>query len=176
MLAFPLFRGFMKLHRLTKALAGGMAFCAMAPAYAADTESANATLTVYEQIQFAILLEMDFGTVVSNPVGGVVHLDTSDGSRDCGGGSLTCTGTFNFARLQLSGSDANVRVTYAPSLQLNGPGSPILVEPEFVGGQGAVVQLTGGSAAFEFGAKLHVNPGQAPGTYSGVFTVDVGYE
>jgi Domain of unknown function (DUF4402) len=166
----------MKLHRLTKAMAVGLACYAAAPAHAGDTESATATFEVYEQIQFAILLEMDFGTVVSNPVGGIVHLDTSDSSRDCGGGSLTCTGTFNFARLQLSGSDANVRVTYDPSLQLNGPGSPILVEPEFIGGQGAVVQLTGGSAAFEFGAKLHVNPGQAPGTYSGIFTVDVSYE
>jgi Domain of unknown function (DUF4402) len=166
----------MKLSRFTKVLAMPAAIFAAVPAHAGDSESASATLQVYEQIQFAILLEMDFGTVVSNPVGGVVHLDTSDGSRDCGGGSLTCTGTFNFARLQLSGSDANVRVTYDPSLQLNGPGSPILVEPEFIGGQGAVVQLTGGSAAFEFGAKLHVNPGQAPGTYSGVFTVDVSYE
>jgi hypothetical protein len=166
----------MKLHRLTKAIAVGSACCAASSAHAGDIESANATLTVYEQIQFAILLEMDFGTVVSNPAGGIVHLDTSDGSRDCGGGSLTCTGTFNFARLQLSGSDANVRVTYDPSLQLNGPGASILVEPEFVGGQGAVVQLTGGSAEFEFGAKLHVNPGQAPGTYSGIFTVDVSYE
>jgi Domain of unknown function (DUF4402) len=166
----------MKLHRLTKVMAVGSACCAAAPAHAGDSDSATATFQVYEQIQFAILLEMDFGTVVSNPVGGIVHLDSSDGSRDCGGGSLTCTGTFNFARLQLSGSDANVRVTYDPSLQLNGPGSPILVEPEFVGGQGAVIQLTGGSAEFEFGAKLHVNPGQAPGTYSGIFTVDVSYE
>jgi Domain of unknown function (DUF4402) len=166
----------MTLHRHTKALAVGAAMFAVAPAHAGDNESASASLQVYEQIQFAILLEMDFGTVVSNPVGGVVHLDTSDGSRDCAGGSLTCTGTFNFARLQLSGSDANVRVTYDSSLQLSGPGAPITVEPEFVGGQGAVVQLTGGSAAFEFGAKLNVNPGQAPGTYSGIFTVDVSYE
>ena len=163
-------------RRIVKILTVGSAMCAASPTYAADSESGSATLQVYEQIQFAILLEMDFGTVVSNAVGGVVHLDTSDGSRDCARGSLTCTGVFNFARLQLSGSDANVRVTYAPSLQLNGPGSPILVEPEFVGGQGAVVQLTGGSAAFEFGAKLHVNPAQTPGTYSGVFTVDVSYE
>jgi hypothetical protein len=163
-------------QRIATILATGSALCVAAPAHAGDSENATASLRVYEQIQFAILLEMDFGTVVSNPVGGIVHLDTSDNSRDCGGGSLTCTGTFNFARLQLSGSDANVRVTYAPSLQLTGPGNPILVEPEFVGGQGAVVQLTGGSAAFEFGAKLHVNPGQAPGTYSGIFTVDVSYE
>lgn len=163
-------------RRLVVSVSIGAASTLAAPAQAADTESANAALTIYEQIQFAILLEMDFGTVVSNTAGGVVHLDTSDGSRDCAGGSLTCTGVFNFARLQLSGSDANVRVTYAPSLQLNGPGAPILVEPEFVGGQGAVVQLTGGSAAFEFGAKLHVNPAQTPGTYSGVFTVDVSYE
>ena len=162
--------------RIATILAVSSAICAAAPAHAGDSESATASLRVYEQIQFAILLEMDFGTVVSNPAGGIVHLDTSDNSRDCGGGSLTCTGTFNFARLQLSGSDANVRVTYDPSLQLNGPGTPILVEPEFVGGQGAVVQLTGGSAEFEFGAKLHVNPGQAPGTYSGNFSVDVSYE
>lgn len=163
-------------HHSTAAFSVCVALCSASPAVAADREGATASVGIYEKIQFAVLLEMDFGTVVSNPVGGVVHLDTSDGSRDCAGGSLTCTGIFNFARLQLTGTDANVLVTYSPSLQLTGPGSPILVEPEFVGGQGAIVQLTGGSAAFEFGAKLHVNPGQTPGTYSGIFTVDVSYE
>ncbi len=163
-------------HDFATAISVCMGLFAANPAFAADTENATASVEIYEKIQFAILLEMDFGTVVSNSTGGVVHLDTSDGSRDCAGGSLTCTGIFNFARLQLTGTDANVLVTYSPSLQLTGPGSPILVEPEFVGGQGAIVQLTGGSAAFEFGAKLHVNPGQTPGTYSGIFTVDVSYE
>jgi hypothetical protein len=148
-------------HNFATAISVCIGLFAATPAFAADTENATAS---------------DFGTVVSNSTGGVVHLDTSDGSRDCAGGSLTCTGIFNFARLQLTGTDANVLVTYSPSLQLTGPGSPILVEPEFVGGQGAIVQLTGGSAAFEFGAKLHVNPGQTPGTYSGIFTVDVSYE
>jgi type 1 fimbria pilin len=157
-----------------------LAFCATAfavpSANAGEIQTAPSTVQVYAPIQFAVLLEMDFGTVVSNSAGGTIHLDTSDGTRDCAGGSLTCIGAFNFARLELSGTDANVRISYDSSLELIGPGAPITVEPEFVGGQDAVVQLTGGNAVFDFGAKLHVNPGQKPGEYSGTFTVDVSYE
>jgi hypothetical protein len=78
--------------------------------------------------------------------------------------------------LQLSGSDANVVVTYDSSFSLNGPGVPILVEPQFPGGSGAVVQLTGGSAIFKFGALVHINPFQQPGAYNGIFLVDVSYQ
>jgi Domain of unknown function (DUF4402) len=142
----------------------------------AKTATANANATLYRPIQFAVLLELDFGSIVSDPTGGTIVLDPASGTRDCAGGALVCTGSFSWSRLQLTGSDATVVVTYAPSFTLTGPGTPISAELDFPGGSGTSVLLTGGSKTIELGAKLHVNPNQAPGPYSGVFSVDVNYQ
>jgi len=145
-----------------------------APAYA-DTQSASANVTLLQEIQFAVLLEMDFGRIAVGSAGGVVELAPSTNSRNCGTG-LTCVGGFSLSRLELSGSDALVRVTYQPDFELTGPGDPMRVEPSFPGGSGTIVPLTGGNATFEFGARLFVNPNQASGQYSGTFSVSVDYE
>jgi Domain of unknown function (DUF4402) len=142
----------------------------------ADTQTADAKARVYQPINFAVLLELDFGSVVSDPVGGTVVLDPATGTRDCAGGSLICAGNFSWSRLQLTGSDATVVVTYAPSFTLTGPGVPIIAELDFPGGSGTSVALTGGSKTIELGAKLHVNPNQVPGSYAGLFSVDVNYQ
>jgi Domain of unknown function (DUF4402) len=164
----------MKMHKTARIMVVITASLLPCAAHA-DVKVADATITVYEDIQFSVLLDMDFGTIVSDSTGGTVNIDPVNNSRTCPA-TMTCTGSFSFSELQLSGSDANVVVTYDPSFNLNGPGVPILVEPQFPGGSGAVVQLTGGSAIFKFGAQVHINPYQQPGAYNGVFTVDVSYQ
>lgn len=131
---------------------------------------------VLEDIRFAVLLDMDFGRIAvrDNVTGGDVTIDPSSTGRSCSP-SIVCTGSWAVSRLDLSGSDANVQVNFDPSFQLTGPGDPIQAEPRFPGGPGAVVRLTGGHAVVNFGAVLHVNPGQAPGHYSGQFTVNLEY-
>jgi hypothetical protein len=141
----------------------------------AETQTADARARIYKPINFAVLLELDFGTIVSDPTGGTIVLDPGTGTRDCAGGSLICTGSFSWSRLQLTGSDATVVVTYAPNFTLTGPGDPISAELDFPGGSGTSVALTGGSTTIEIGAKLHVNANQTPGSYAGLFSVDVNY-
>jgi hypothetical protein len=147
---------------------------AATPAAAADT-TGTGTAAIYEPIQFAVLLDMDFGKIVSDTTGGTVHIDPVNITRSCPV-TMTCLGTFSFSELQLTGSDATVVVSYSPSFQLTGPGAPITVEPEFPGGSGTAIQLTGGSAIFQFGAQVHINPNQTAGSYTGNFSVDVSYQ
>lgn len=142
---------------------------------AAETQSAVSEARVLRPINFALLLELDFGQVVATPTGGTIILDPISSSRDCSNGGLVCSGSYSVARLVLTGSDALVTVTYAPTLQLTGPGAPMTVTPLFVGGSGAQVQLIGGTATFDFGAELLVNPNQVEGDYTGTFTVNVDY-
>jgi Domain of unknown function (DUF4402) len=160
--------------KITACTAIAAATLFVSPALAA-TASGNGKVTVYETLNFAVLLEMDFGKIVSDGAGGMVDLDPVTNARNCPS-NLNCIGTFSFARLHLTGSDAQVRVNYDTSFQLTGPGDPITVEPTFTGGQGTIVQLSGGQADFDFGAKLHVNPGQLAGNYSGQFNVDIDYQ
>lgn len=149
----------------------------LAPVAPASAQAAaDASAQIYQEIRFAVLLELDFGSIVSTPAGGTVTLDPATNSRDCAGGALVCSGGFSWSRLSLTGSDSIVEVTYAPSFTLYGPGVPITAELQFPGGSGSTVALTGGSATIDIGASLHVNPDQVPGEYTGEFSVDVNYQ
>mgnify|MGYP003627680239 FL=1 len=158
-------------YLMAAAVMGGV----MVPSGAmAETASAEAKAQVYVPIQFAVLLEMDFGNIVSSSSGGRVVLDPVASARDCG--AMICTGSFSWSRLAVSGSDATVEISYAPLFYLNGPGQPIAAELTYPGGSGSQIQMTGGSAEVQFGAILHINPDQVPGPYSGQFAVDVNYQ
>lgn len=145
-----------------------------APAQAGALVTGPTTAQVLEEIQFAVLLDMNFGRIAVNGAGGVVELDPASNNRMCDAG-LVCTGTFAVSQLHLTGSDANVQINFQPSFTLTGPGDPMLVEPQFPGGPGAVINLTGGARTVRFGARLHINPLQAPGVYSGDFSIDLEY-
>lgn len=161
-----------------QALAGAAAIAALAvssaPAMAATSSTAGAQTEVLESLQFAVLLDMDFGKIAVAGVGGVVELDPQTTNRTCDPG-IVCVGTYAVSRLEVSGSDANIQVTFDPTFELTGPGDPIVAEPVFPGGSGAIVHLAGGSAVVNFGARLHINNGQAPGTYTGTFSVNLEY-
>ncbi len=141
---------------------------------AATPSSADANAEVLQTISHSVLLDMNFGKVAANGAGGVMVLDPN-GSRSCDS-TLVCTGGFGLSQLQLSGSDANIAVNFDPTFELIGPGDPIVAEPLFPGGPGAVIHLTGGTAVAFFGARITFGAGQMPGIYSGNFTVNLEYQ
>ena len=154
--------------------AAGVLLLAAQPALAATSVSTGAQAQVLDTIQVAVLLDMDFGKIVVNGLGGVVVIDPNAGSRTCDP-TLICVGSFGTSELQLTGSDASVQVNFDPTFQLTGPGAPITAEPNFPGGPGAVVTISGGTKVVKFGAKLTINPGQTPGIYTGQFSVNLEY-
>jgi hypothetical protein len=161
-------------YRISAALLGAAALCVPGSALAATAQSGTAQAQVLESIQFAVLLDMDFGKIAVGAAGGMVELDPGAGNRNCDP-TLVCVGGFAMSRLQLSGSDADVVVNFDPTFTLTGSGQAIVAEPQFPGGPGAVIHLSGGAAVVNFGARLHINPNQAPGVYSGQFSVNLEY-
>ncbi|WP_176399718.1 DUF4402 domain-containing protein [Novosphingobium sp. B 225] len=145
-------------------------------AQAEAVQTNTATAQVLDTIQFAVLLDMNFGHVAlrDNANGGVVLIDPSSTGRSCDT-ALVCAGSFAPSQLELTGSDADVQVTFDPTFQLTGPGAPILAEPQFPGGSGTVVRISGGSTVVKLGARLNINPNQAPGVYTGQFSVNLEY-
>ncbi len=156
--------------------AGILAGLAPTGAMAATATPASSQAQILEKISFAVLLDMNLGQIAttSNTAGGVLDFNPSSGNLTCDPG-LACVGSHALSQLRLMGSDANAIVNYDPSFQLTGPGDPMTAEPQFPGGQGSIITLTGGLAVVYFGAKLHVNPGQAAGVYSGNFSVNLEY-
>jgi Domain of unknown function (DUF4402) len=137
--------------------------------------SANGRASVLQGTTLASLLEMDFGTIATNGLGGTVNLDASNSSRTCGSG-MVCSGSFAFATLRVTGAATNVQVNFDPVVQLTGPGAPMNAAILFPGGQGAVITLVNGQATVYFGANLGVNANQGPGVYQGTFNVNVNYQ
>ncbi len=152
-----------------------VAMSGLAPGVAqAENLSAQSKATVYRPSTLASLLDLDFGTVVSDGTGGVVLLDVDANSRNCDPGMM-CSAAYAFATLSLTGSNATVQVTYDPVVQLVGSGQPMDVSILFPGGSGSYVTITNNAAVIRFGAALTVNPNQMPGDYAGDFTVNVNY-
>ena len=160
-------------HAIAAAL-GCAALCAPGTALAGAVSTGTAQAQVLEEIQFAVLLDMDFGKIAVSGAGGTVELNPGSGSRTCDP-VLVCVGGFAMSRLQLTGSDADVAVNFDPTFTLTGPGQAIVAEPQFPGGPGAVIHLSGGQAVVNFGARLHINAGQTPGVYAGQFSVNLEY-
>lgn len=150
-------------------------FMAVAPHAFAAGQTVGGDARIVDPIQFALLLEMNFGRIVPNPAGGTVVLNPVSGERDCSG-AMACGGSYSISELRVSGSDAQVTVTYSPSLLLTGPGDPMVVTPELPGGSGQTFTMSGGNLLLRFGATLTTNANQAPGAYSEPFTVDVTYQ
>jgi 3-hydroxyisobutyrate dehydrogenase len=149
------------------------ALCALAamPAQAATTASTGTQAEVLDTIQVAVLLDMDFGRIAVGGAGGVVVIDPNAGSRSCDP-TLVCVGSFGTSELQLTGSDASVQVNFDPTFQLTGPGVPIVAEPQFPGGPGAVVNISGGTTVVNvsflglgvMGGAIARHIGAPPGT------------
>jgi Domain of unknown function (DUF4402) len=152
----------------------GIAASLIAAPVQAATASASSRATIYRPMTLASLLDLNFGTVVTDGTGGVVNLDVGSASRSCDPG-LSCSNTFAFATLMLTGSNTTVQVNYNPIVQLTGPGTPMDVNIQFPGGPGALVTITNNATNIAFGALLTVNPNQADGDYAGNFSVDVVY-
>jgi Domain of unknown function (DUF4402) len=140
----------------------------------AATASASSRATIFRPMTLASLLDLNFGTVVTDGTGGVVDLNVGTASRNCDPG-LSCSNTYAFATLMLTGSNTVVQVNYNPLVQLFGPGAPMNVNIQFPGGPGALVTIINNAKNIEFGALLTVNPSQADGDYAGNFSVDVVY-
>jgi hypothetical protein len=161
--------------KIVRGVAAIAAMSGLAPGTAqAESLSAQSKATVYRPSTLASLLDLDFGTVVSDGTGGVVMLDVDANARNCDPGMM-CSAAYAFATLYLTGSNATVQVTYDPVTQLTGPGQPMDVSLLFPGGSGSYVTITNNAAVIRFGASLTINSNQVPGDYSGQFAVNVNY-
>jgi len=146
------------------------------PSQSAAKASANCAATIQHPFDFAVLLDLNFGSIIAGNKAGTVTLDPTSGVRNCSAGGMVCVGSFSWSRLSISDSSSLVRISYSPSFALTGPGQPIIAELSLPYASGQTVLLTSGGTVIDIGAVLHVNSDQKPGAYNGSFAIDVSYE
>jgi hypothetical protein len=155
-----------------------------------DADTATARVTVVTNNSFILVQDLHFGDILAgNTQQSFVRLQPN-GTRTLLTGNAVLVNT-NHQPARFAGRGRfdqviTIRVTQTP-IFLTGPGAPMRVDRFEIGSTPSTVILTTspqsftiGSASgifnFPVGARLRVNANQAPGEYTGQFTVELDYQ
>ncbi len=178
-------RSKLRRYAATSALTLG-ALAVAGPAYAGNAPG-NAEITIVRPLSFVIDDNLDFGTVVRGTTAGTVTV-APDGTRTRTGGVTLANGGGHKPASFAGQGTFNQRVDIsigATSIFLTGPGTPMRVRDFVIGSTPTAVlttaplrfriAATNGIFAFPIGATLEVAANQAPGKYTGNWSITLNY-
>jgi hypothetical protein len=177
-------------HGMRFACATAIVTCAVSSPARAETEAVDAQVAIVTRGEFIKVEDLDFGVILSGGTAGTVIV-TPAGARSQTGG-VTLVGNSHhpaeFAGRKPVGGNAPVRISVGSNtIQLLGPGAPMTVRL-FNGNTNPTQPFTTNprnyqvngtvAGAFELrvGATLDVNANQAPGTYTGTWSLTLDYQ
>lgn len=163
-----------------------IATTAAEPALAQNSAQAEAEAIVLRPLSFFKVNDLDFGDIIASGTAGTVRL-LPDGSRSRTGG-VTLAGNggepARFAGLGSYNREVNISLG-ANQIFITGPGTQMRVRNFEIGSTPTAILSTTptrfriattlGNYNFPVGATLDVNANQAPGDYSGTFTITLNY-
>lgn len=153
----------------------------------ADTVVANAEITVVRPLSFVIDDNLDFGNIIRGTTAGTVVI-APNGVRTSTGGVILANGgghkAASFAGMGTNNQRVDVSLG-ANSIFIVGPGLPMRVHTFVIGSTPTAVLTTTprrfrinsptGAFAFPIGATLDVAANQAPGRYTGTWSITLNY-
>lgn len=154
-----------------------------------DTTDADARAVIVTQNSFFLVQDLHFGDILAgNTAQSLVRL-FPDGTRTrLTGDAVLLNNNHQVARFAGKGRRNQfvlINIEQTP-IFLTGPGAPMRVDNFEIGSSPTQIlsvaplsfRITSASGAFNFpvGARLRVNANQAPGTYSGQFTITLDYQ
>lgn len=170
----------------TAALVTTAAIAATQPANAGTTPG-GAEITVVRPLSFVMDDDLDFGTVIRGTTAGTVVV-APDGVRTQTGGVTLANGGGHKAASFAGQGTFNQRVDISlgsNTIFLTGPGAPMRVRDFVIGSTPTAVLTTAplrfrigatnGIFVFPVGATLEVAANQAPGKYTGTWTITLEY-
>ncbi len=120
---------------------------------------------------------LNFGAIQASIVAGTVTVTTSS-TRSVTGGVTELGGTVSAATFDVAGdgtSSYSITLPLDNIVSLTGPGTAMLLTG-FNHDAGVSPALSGGTDSFNVGAILAVGVNQSTGSYTGNYTVTVGYD
>ena len=152
-----------------------------APAHA-DTKTGNAEITIVRPLSFVIDDNLDFGSVIPSNVAGVVTMAPTGNRTATNGIVLVGTGHKPASFAGQGGKNQRVDVSFGSnSILITGPGVPMRVYTFVIGSTPTAVltnkanrfRIAAANGVFNFpvGATLEVGANQAPGSYSGTWSI-----
>ncbi len=176
---------FLRLKRLGAALVALFAAFAGVPAYA-DTEQANAEITIVRPLSFVIDDNLDFGSIIPSNVAGTVTMAPT-GARTATNG-IVIVGTGHSPATFAGQGTYNQRVDVSlgsNSIFIYGPGPRMRVRTFVIGSTPTAILTTtpnrfrigalSGVFYFPVGATLEVGANQTAGHYTGTWSITLNY-
>ena len=153
----------------------------------ADQRATDAQIAIVRPLEFIRVENLDFGQVIRAPTAGTVTI-APNGTRTKTGNVILIGTGFQSAKFAGMGTN-NQRVDIslgAASIFATGPGAPMRVRTFIMGSTPTAVLTTSpqrfrinsasGIFTFPVGATLEVGANQAPGTYTGTWTITLNYQ
>lgn len=153
----------------------------------ASTSSTSATATIVAPLSLGLARDLDFGTIIPGATQGTVSVNPATGARTPAGGVTLVNSIYGAALFNITGTksksytikfssgnvtirntaNTNIRMTVnllTSDLPANGNGT-------YRGTYDAT-----GKASFHVGGTLTVAANQTPGSYTGIYNVEVNYD
>lgn len=182
-----------RLHRLgLGGLLAGTVLLA-APAFAGERASvtARAQATVVAPLSIVKVQDLSFGKIAASSTAATVTVDAGNG-RCTVSGAILAVGTCQFAAFAgMGGKNMTAKVSLSATALLTGPGQSMLMDSITLGANPSIsfsstngnggnqrVSIVSNTGIFtmNIGGRLNVNANQAPGRYTGSFTITVQYQ
>lgn len=165
-------------------LAAGVALAlAATPAAAAPTspnKNATATARIVKPLTLTWVQDLNLGTILLSGAapwsGAVVSIDRN-GQFSCTNANVTCSGTTQVARYNVTGTNNQTVNITAPNVVLTNANDATQTLTMTVDNPGSVVLPNSGNTGvnFNLGGSITVNSSTLDGVYSGTFNVTVDY-
>ena len=152
----------------------------------AESEPSPARTVILRRLSFVTVNDLDFGDMISGTIPGQVRL-FPDGARTATGG-VTLVGNRQQPAVFSGYGTRNQQVLISMSsnsITITGPGAPMTVTMWEIGSTPTAIltttptrfRITSTSGLFTFpiGARLAVGANQAPGVYTGNFSITLNY-
>ncbi|WP_431562783.1 DUF4402 domain-containing protein [Sphingopyxis sp.] len=159
---------------------------AASPALAQGSAQSEAEAIVLRPLSFFKVNDLDFGSIIASGTSGTVRL-APDGTRSRTGGVTLAGGggePARFAGLGTPNRQVNISLG-SNSIWITGPGVRMRVRDFEIGSTPTAILSTSptrfritsplGNYNFPVGGTLEVGANQAPGDYSGTFTITLNY-
>ncbi len=160
------------LAAIVAAVSTGL-YSAAAPA---ASVTANASANVITPLSIAEGNGMDFGDVSVGTAGGTVTLEILGGRTATGDAEAVTGGTEALGVYNVTGSGTKAYSISFPASAVISSGGNTMTVNAFTHSAGPTPALSGGAATFNVGATLLIGPSQAPGAYSGTYSLTVNYQ
>lgn len=143
--------------------------------------SANATATIVKAISIDKVKDLQFGKIIAAPTAGQVAIQTN-GSRTIAAGNVVLFNqgsdhqAASFKTMGTPGAGYSLVLPADGSVSLTRTGGTETMTIEgFVHSANRTLDASTGEETFNVGATLNVGANQAPGQYTGTFTVTAAY-